>query len=166
MHPTVTIRPIQENDNTDLAIIIRNALAEFGANKPGTVFFDPTTDELYELFQTAGSFYFVAEDEDGQLLGGGGIFPTEGLPDGTCELVKMYLTKNARGKGLGKLMIEHCLAWAKENGYTQVYLETMPELKQALKVYELFGFEYLDGPLGNSGHFGCDRWMLKKMNDE
>ncbi|MBY0478807.1 MAG: GNAT family N-acetyltransferase [Chitinophagaceae bacterium] len=166
MHPTVTIRPIQENDNTDLAIIIRNALAEFGANKPGTVFFDPTTDELYELFQTAGSFYFVAEDEDGQLLGGGGIFPTAGLPDGTCELVKMYLTKNARGKGLGKLMIEHCLAWAKENGYTQVYLETMPELKQALKVYELFGFEYLDGPLGNSGHFGCDRWMLKKMNDE
>jgi putative acetyltransferase len=165
MHPTVTIRPIQENDNTDLAIIIRNALAEFGANKPGTVFFDPTTDELYELFQTAGSFYFVAEDEDGQLLGGG-IFPTAGLPDGTCELVKMYLTKNARGKGLGKLMIEHCLAWAKENGYTQVYLETMPELKQALKVYELFGFEYLDGPLGNSGHFGCDRWMLKKMNDE
>lgn len=166
MHPTVTIRPIQENDNTDLAIIIRNALAEFGANKPGTVFFDPTTDELYELFQTAGSFYFVAEDEDALLLGGGGIFPTAGLPDGTCELVKMYLTKNARGKGLGKLMIEHCLTWAKENGYTQVYLETMPELKQALKVYELFGFEYLDGPLGNSGHFGCDRWMLKKMNDE
>ncbi len=163
MHPTVSIRPIQQNDNTDLAVIVRNSLAEFGANKEGTVFYDPTTDELYELFQTKGSFYFVAEDEDENILGGGGIFPTEGLPQGTCELVKMYLNKNARGKGLGKLMIEHCLEWAKENNYQQVYLETMPELKQALKVYELFGFEYLDGPLGNSGHFGCDRWMLKKL---
>jgi putative acetyltransferase len=75
----------------------------------------------------------------------------------------MYLHKDARGKGLGKRMIEECLQWAKANGYEHVYLETMPELKQALKVYELFGFEYLNEPLGNSGHFGCDRWMLKKL---
>lgn len=159
---TAIIRPIQPSDNTELATIVRNSLAEFGANKPGTVFYDPTTDALYELFQTPGSFYFVAE-EDGQLLGGGGIFPTNALPKGYCELVKMYLHKDARGKGLGKLLIERCLLWAKENGYTHCYLETMPELKQALKVYELFGFEYLDGPLGNSGHFGCDRWMVKKI---
>ena len=162
MSLAVNIRPIQPQDNAALAVIVRTSLAEFGANKPGTVFYDPTTDALYELFQTKGSFYFVAE-EDGKLLGGGGIYPTEGLPAKTCELVKMYLHKDARGKGLGKRMIEQCLNWAKENGYEQVYLETMPELKQALKVYELFGFEYLDGPMGNSGHFGCDRWMLKKL---
>lgn len=158
----ITIRNIEHKDNAAIAVIIRTSLAEFGANKPGTVYFDPTTDALYELFQTKGSYYFVAE-ENGTLLGGGGIFPTENLPAGTCELVKMYLHKDARGKGLGKLLIERCLNWAKENGYTHVYLETMPELKQALKVYELFGFEYLNGPLGNSGHFGCDRWMLKKL---
>jgi putative acetyltransferase len=157
-----TIRPILHNDNEALAIIVRTSLAEFGANKPGTVYYDPTTDALYELFLTPGSAYFVAE-EDGKLLGGGGIFPTDALPTGYCELVKMYLNKDARGKGLGKLLIEKCLQWAKENGYTHCYLETMPELKQALKVYELFGFEYLDGPLGNSGHFGCDRWMIKKL---
>lgn len=162
MSSTVTLRSIQPADNADIAVIVRTSLAEFGANKPGTVFFDPTTDALHELFQTKGSAYFVAE-ENGVLLGGGGIFPTEGLPSKTCELVKMYLHKNARGKGLGKLLIEHCLAWAKQNGYDQCYLETMPELKQALKVYELMGFTYLDGPLGNSGHFGCDRWMLKKL---
>jgi putative acetyltransferase len=85
---TVTIRNIQPGDNAALAVIIRNSLAEFGANKPGTVFFDPTTDALYELFQTPGSVYFIAEEE-GKLLGGGGIFPTEGLPAKTCELVKM-----------------------------------------------------------------------------
>jgi putative acetyltransferase len=162
MSSSITIRTIQQKDNAALAVIVRTSLAEFGANKPGTVYFDPTTDALYELFQTKGSYYFVAE-ENGNLLGGGGIFPTENLPEGTCELVKMYLHKDARGKGLGKLLIERCLNWAKQNGYTHVYLETMPELKQALKVYELFGFEYLNGPLGNSGHFGCDRWMLKKL---
>lgn len=162
MSSNITIRTIQQKDNAALALIVRNSLAEFGANKPGTVYFDPTTDALYELFQTKGSYYFVAE-ENGVLLGGGGIYPTENLPVDTCELVKMYLHKDARGKGLGKLLIERCLNWAKQNGYTHVYLETMPELKQALKVYELFGFEYLKGPLGNSGHFGCDRWMLKKL---
>ena len=159
---SIHIRPIEQKDNGALAIIIRESLAEFGANKPGTVYYDSTTDALYELFKTPGSVYFIAE-ENGALLGGGGIFPTEGLPNKTCELVKMYLHKDARGKGLGRTLIEHCLQWAKQNGYEQVYLETMPELKQALKVYELFGFEYLDGPLGNSGHFGCDRWMLKQL---
>ena len=101
MEPTaaVHIRPIQPSDNTSLAIIIRNALAEFGANKPGTVFFDPTTDALFELFQQAGSFYLVAE-ENGHLLGGAGIFPSQGLPNGVCELVKMYLHKTARARGL------------------------------------------------------------------
>ncbi len=159
---SVIIREIQKKDNAAIASIVRNSLAEFGANKQGTVYYDPTTDALFELFQTPGSFYFVAEEE-GVLLGGGGIFPTEALPPKTCELVKMYLDKNARGKGLGKMLIEHCLQWAKENNYEHCYLETMPELKQALKVYELFGFEYLDGPLGNSGHFGCDRWMIKGL---
>lgn len=162
MQANIIIRPIEEKDNLVLATIVRNALSEFGANKPGTVFFDPTTDSLYQLFRAEGSFYFIAE-ENGIVLGGGGIYPTEGLPEKTCELVKMYLHKDARGKGLGRLLIQHCLDWAKEYGYEQVYLETMPELKQALKVYELFGFEYLDGPMGNSGHFGCDRWMLKKL---
>lgn len=162
MSSEILIRPIRSTDNAALAVIIRNSLAEFGANKPGTVFFDATTDALYELFQTKGSAYFVAE-ENGNILGGGGIFPTEGLPATTCELVKMYLHKDARGKGLGKQMIEKCLSQAYANGYEQVYLETMPELKKALKVYELMGFTYLNGPLGNSGHFGCDRWMLKKL---
>lgn len=46
----VTIRPIQPSDNTFIAKIIRDTLAEFGANHPGTVYYDPTTDALYELF--------------------------------------------------------------------------------------------------------------------
>ncbi len=156
------IREIQPTDNPFIAGIIKNTLAEFGANKPGTVYFDPTTDELYQLFQVEGSTYFIAE-LDGEIVGGAGIYPTDGLPAKTCELVKMYLLPAARGLGLGKTLIEKSLYFAKASGYENVYLETMPELRQALSVYAKFGFEYLPGPLGNSGHTGCSLWMLKKF---
>lgn len=159
---TVNIRTIQPTDNQALAVIVRNALAEFGANKPGTVYYDATTDALYELFRQQGSIYYVAE-ENGVLIGGAGIYPSPGLPTGTCELVKMYLSPAARGKGIGKGLIEKALAFATEAGYRNVYIETMPELRKAMSVYEKFGFKYLDGPMGNTGHFGCDIWMLKEL---
>jgi putative acetyltransferase len=154
------IRKIEEKDNRQLAVVVRNTLTEFGANKPGTVFFDDTTDNLYQVFKNCprSVYYVVMKDE--KILGGGGIYPTDGLPADTCELVKMYLLPEARGQGLGKLLIEKCLQFAKSEGYKNVYLETMPELKNALKVYEKLGFQYLDKPMGNSGHFGCDLWMM------
>lgn len=155
-----TIRPIAPKDNAELAIIIRNTLAEFGANHPGTVYYDPTTDALYELFRKEGSVYYVAEDAEG-LVGGVGIFPSDGLPSDTCELVKMYLLKRARGTGLAQTLIEKVIRFAEETGYKNIYIETMPELKRAMKVYEKFGFEYIDGPMGNTGHTGCSVFMLK-----
>ena len=163
MNPTIHIRPIEPKDNIDLAKVIRGALEEFGANKPGTVYFDPTTDALFELFNnTPGSFYFIAL-KDHQLVGGAGIFPTENLPEGTCELVKLYLHKDARGTGLGKELLNTAMQWAKENGYTQVYLESMPELSKAVTIYENVGFKRIHQPLGNSGHCGCDIWMIKDL---
>lgn len=162
MTKTISIRNIEPGDNASLAKIVKDTLAEFGANKPGTVYFDPTTNHLFELFQKKGSAYFVAE-LDNKVVGGGGIYPTEGLPADTCELVKMYLLPEARGVNLGRTLIEKCLAIAKEMGYKNVYLETMPELKQALNVYAKFGFDYLKGPMGNSGHTGCSLWMIKSI---
>lgn len=158
----ISIRTIQPADNPFLSRIVKDTLAEFGANKPGTVYYDPTTDTLFELFQTKGAAYFVAE-VDGKIAGGGGIYPTDGLPAETCELVKMYLLPQARGTGLGRTLIEKSLVFAKDAGYKQVYLETMPELKQALSMYAKFGFEYLKGPMGNSGHTGCSLWMLRSL---
>jgi len=156
------IRPIESKDNEALSKVIRTALAEFGANKPGTVYFDPTTDALFELFRTPRSYYYVAVEND-KVVGGCGIFPTENLPDGTCELVKLYVAREARGIGLGKQLMEKSMSWAKDNGYKQVYLESMPELTKAVSIYEKVGFKSLIGPLGNSGHDGCDIWMLKKL---
>ena len=159
----ITIRNIQASDNVAIAAVIRNTLKEFGANKPGTVYFDPTTDHLFELFKTPGSVYFVAE-KNGAIVGGCGIYPTENLPEKTCELVKLYLETSARGTGLGKTLLLKSMDWAKNYGYHQVYLESMPELSKAVSIYEKVGFEKLNHSLGNSGHCGCDIWMLKKLH--
>lgn len=156
------IRPLRPEDNAAIASIIRSVLAEFKADKPGTVYFDPTTDDLFTLFSRPGAQYWLLE-MDGKAMGGAGIYPTEGLPEGCCELVKLYLLPEARGKGFGKQLIDTCTEAATAAGYTSMYLETMPELKMALGLYERCGFHYLNGPLGNSGHFGCGLWMLKEL---
>jgi len=158
----ITIRLITPADNASLALIIRNALTEFKANKPGTVYFDETTDHLYELFQTEKGMYHVALLNE-QIVGGAGIYHTDGLDADTCELVKMYLSPPARGKGLGKLLLTQCMKAAKEAGYKRLYLETMPELIIAVPMYEKMGFSYLKTPLGNSGHDGCGIWMIKLL---
>ncbi len=159
----IQIRPIQLEDNPAIAKIIRTTLEEFGANKPGTVYFDIETDHLFELFsKTPGSAYQVAI-QDGKLVGGAGIYPTPNLPEGTCELVKMYLLAAARGKGVGRTLIEQAFQLASNLGYQAIYLETMPELKKAIYIYEKMGFQYLKGPMGNSGHTGCDIWMIKTL---
>ena len=158
----ITIRKITKQDNATIATIIRSCLKEFGADKPGTVYYDESTDHLYELFSNPQSAYFIAELE-GKILGGAGIFPSDGLPQDTCELVKMYLLAESRQSGIGAALMNQCLATAKEFGFNTIYLETLPELKRAISVYEKFNFTYLTGPLGNTGHHGCSVWMSRTL---
>ena len=156
------LRPILSGDNVEIAGIIRSVLLEFGAAKPGTVYYDPTTDDLFGLFENEGSVYFILESE-GKIMGGSGVYPTAGLPQGCCELVKLYLLPEGRNRGWGRVLIEHCLEKARQLGYRQVYLETMPELSNAIELYRKCGFKNLGGPLGSSGHFSCDLWMLRDL---
>ena len=156
------IRPIQKSDNPKIARVIRDVMIEHRIDKPGSVFTDPTTDRLYELFGKERSAYWIVE-LNGQIVGGCGIYPTAGLPSGCVELVKLYLLKETRGTGLGKKLMLKCIEQAAELGYTQVYLESMPELNSAIGLYEKLNFKPLDGPLGNSGHYACDVWMIRDI---
>lgn len=156
------IREIESKDNAAIAHVIRDTLMEFGVARPGTVYYDEETDRLSEIFNVPRGTYFIAE-QDGGVIGGAGIYPTDGLGETTCELVKMYLLPTARGKGIGKALMNKCIDFAKTNGYKQIYLETMPELSNAITLYEKFDFKTLGGPLGQSGHFGCGIWMLKTL---
>jgi putative acetyltransferase len=158
----ITFRTIEEADNREIAELIRTVFREFKIDRPGTVYFDPTTYDLYTLFQKPGSIYWIVE-EDGKIIGGCGIYATADLPRGCAELVKLYLTYAHRGKGIGRMLMEKSFESAKGFGYKQLYLESMPELGKAISLYEKTGFKFITGPMGKSGHFGCNIWMLKDL---
>lgn len=158
----VLFRPIEERDNREIAELIRSVFREFNIARPGTVYFDPTTDDLFNLFQKEGSVYWIAET-DGIVIGGCGLYPTQGLPEGCAELVKFYLLPSSRGRGTGWKLMEKTFDSAVKNGYRQLYLESLPELDKAIRLYERAGFRFIGEPLGNSGHHACHIRMLKDL---
>jgi putative acetyltransferase len=159
MSSELFIRKVEKNDEPILASIIRATFEEFDAPRTGTVYSDPTTDHLFDLFNRIGAVLWVAI-ENNQVVGCCGVYPTEGLPQMTAELVKFYLNPLARGKGIGKVLMETCINSAKEMGYKQLYLESMPQFSKAVNFYKRLGFTILNAPMGNSGHTSCSIWML------
>jgi putative acetyltransferase len=156
------LRLIKEDDNFRLAEIIRGVFIEFNAQKVGTVYSDPTTDNLYDLFKTGHSVLWVAE-VNGQIEGCCGIYPTEGLGHDCTELVKFYLHANAREKGVGRALIEKCMESARQLAYSKIYIESLPEFDKAVSMYHKAGFVSLDKPLTKFGHPGCNLWFLKDL---
>jgi len=158
----ITIREIEETDNLILAQIIRNTFEEHGAPKQGTVYSDPTTDNLYELFRAEKSVLWVAV-AGGKIAGCCGIYPTNGLPENCVELVKFYLSTESRKRGIGKTLLAKSIESARNFGYTKFYLESLPQFNDAISLYEKQGFVRLDKPMGESGHNACNIWMVKEM---
>ncbi len=158
----VKIRKITSEDNKTLGQLIRDVLVEMGVPKIGTAYEDKALDMMYETYDQPRRSYYVAE-EDGKIIGGAGIAPLEKEAREICELQKMYFLPEARGKGIGSKMIYTCLGFAKEQGFTRCYLETMPYMESARKLYQKLGFEDLDGPMGNTGHYSCQAWMIKDL---
>ncbi|NOQ75000.1 MAG: GNAT family N-acetyltransferase [Crocinitomix sp.] len=145
--------------------MIRGVFDEYGAKTKGTVYTDPTTDALFKLFQVDNAVLFVAE-EKGLIKGCCGIYPTADLPNGCAELVKFYVAGDVRGTGVGRKLYEKCEAFAFENSYDNLYIESTPDFKDAVRIYEKIGYKMLTTALGDSGHFGCDIWMLKRLNTD
>ncbi len=156
------IREIKEEDNPHLALLIREVFDEHGAPHHGTVYSDPTTDDLHDLFSKDRSVLFVAE-KDNRICGCCGIYPTEGLDHDTAELVKFYLHGDFRGTGIGRSLMEKCIIAARDFGYNRLYIESMPQFAKAVRIYEKQGFRRIDHPLGNSGHTTCNIWMVKDL---
>jgi putative acetyltransferase len=154
-----SIRPITLADNAAMANIIRTVMTEFGASGPGFAIHDTEVDRMAEAYAEPGRAYFVIE-RDGVVSGGAGIAP---LVDDVCELRKMYFLSSLRGLGAGSAAIERCLDAARELGYKQCYLETLTGMDAAQHLYAKHGFAKICAPLGNTGHFGCDRFFLRDL---
>lgn len=163
------IREIQSEDNEQIADVIRQVFISDNYPKTGTAFADPQLDFMFENYDVPKSIYFVVEDDDvnsasyRKIVGSAGIAQLENSDENICELQKMYFLNEARGKGFGFELIQKCLEKAMEFGYEKCYLETLPEMLKAQKLYKKVGFEYIDAPLGGTGHTNCPVWMIKKL---
>jgi putative acetyltransferase len=156
------IREIQKADNPGVANLIRTVLIELNVPKVGTAYADPQLDYMFETYSEPNSAYFVVVHH-GEIIGGAGIAALANGSFEVCELQKMYFLPETRGLGLGSKMMETCLKKAKDFGFRQCYLETMPYMEAAQKLYVKTGFQYLDAPLGDTGHCSCPVWMLKEL---
>ena len=158
----MNIRELKKTDNSELAALLRKILIEMGVPKKGTAFEDPEIDSVYETYNAPRSIYFIVE-EDNVIKGGAGISQLKNEAFEICELQKMYIDPSMRGKGIGSIMIEKCLEFAKENNFKLCYIETMPNMLDAQKLYLKYGFEYINFPMGNTGHSACPIWMTKSL---
>ena len=156
------IRPINESDNKHISVILREVLIEMDIPRIGSAYEDPEINNMYESYQSNRSIYFVVE-ENNKILGGAGINQLKNGDINICELQKMYFHKSIRGRGIGDKMIELCLNFAVVSNYKKCYIETMPNMVDAQKLYIKKGFKYIDNPLGNTGHTACPIWMLKNL---
>lgn len=159
----INIRSILDSDNQKVKEIIINSLIEYGANREGFAAKDPELDALSVFYTNSGGIYFVAEESD-EILGGAGIAPLKGNSE-VWELQKMYLAKNSRGKGIGKQLMEKCIQEAKKRNISKLYIETLDSMIEANSMYKKFGFEEVLEPVGDTGHFGCDKYYILKLDD-
>lgn len=160
--PPFSIRPILPTDDAAIAGIIRTVMPEFGANGPGFAIHDPEVDHMAAAYARPRCAYFVVERE-GVVCGGGGVAPLDGGDPDVCELRKMYFLPALRGQGAGAALMLWCLEAARMLGFRRCYLETLHGMDAAQKLYERNGFARIDGPMGATGHFGCNRFYLREL---
>ena len=156
---TFHIRTIESRDDAALAAIIRTVMPEFGATGTGFAINDPEVDWMHRAYAQPRCAYFVVE-RNGIVEGGGGVAPLDGGDADTCELRKMYFLPSLRGMGAGAAVMARSLESARAIGFRRCYLETLCGMDAAMRLYERTGFRRIDGPLGATGHGGCNTFYL------
>ena len=122
-------------DQPAIRALVFSVLESYGL-KPSPHDTDADLEDLQQHYFSCGGDFVVLRD-------GGRVIGTVALANqgaGNCELRKMYLDPAYRGRGLGKQLMEHALQRAKELGFGRMTLETATVLKEAVKLYEQFGF--------------------------
>jgi putative acetyltransferase len=160
----MTIRKVRQEDDRRIAEIIRDIFDDLDMPKEHTVYDEPATDHQYEVFRAEPRSVLWVAEEDGVVLGSCGAYPTEGLPEGWCEIVKFYVDKCARGKGIGTKLFTKALESARSMGYQTAYLETFPKFGNAIGLYHRLGFHDIDHQMGNSGHTAMSIFMTKRLS--
>lgn len=116
--------------------LVFSVLREYGLTPEidGT---DSDLTNLEDFYINRGGVFEVFIAPDGQIVGSVGLYP---IDEETIELRKMYLKPEARGSGLGRATLARMVEKSRELGYRRLYLETATVLREAVRLYEKFGF--------------------------
>ncbi len=136
----IAVRPATNEDCENVRSLVFGVLREYGL-KPDRDGIDRDLDDIESNYINRGGIFEVFEDQEGNLMGTVGLYPFD---EKRLELRKMYFLPAIRGKGLGKATLKRMVAVAKEKGYEQMILETASVLKEAIGLYEKFGFSEAD----------------------
>lgn len=109
--------------------------------------------EFHELPEAPGKHLWVAE-RNGKILGSVFVIPYERSAE-TAQLRMLYVEPEARGLGIGTLLVKQVVAFAREHGYRRVKLWTQESLTSARKIYAAQGFKLI-GPGEPHHSFGKD----------
>ena len=162
LQKSFSFRPIKKEDDAIVARIIRKVMTEYQAVGEGYSINDPEVDHMSKAYKGKDACFYVLE-KSGGIVGCGGIGPLNGAATKTCELRKMYFQPEARGYGMGKMLVQLLLQKAKEMKYEQCYLETIDRMWQANALYQKMGFKKLEGAMGDTGHCSCDAWYVLEL---
>ena len=94
----------------------------------------------------------IVAETDGRLAGAIGLRAIDG--EGVCEMKRLYVRDWAKGRGIGRALMDRVLAEAREAGYRVMRLDTLPsQMPAANAMYDRAGFReipaYYDNPVAN-----------------
>lgn len=131
------IRRAQRSNTSQIKKIIFKVLKEYGlkSDEQGK---DSDLNDIDKYYLNSGGFFGVVEARNKNIIGTFGLYR---LSDQVYELRKMYLLKEARGMGCGKMILNFAVQMAKESNINLIQLETISNLKEAIGLYKKFGFK-------------------------
>jgi ribosomal protein S18 acetylase RimI-like enzyme len=125
----ITIAPA-----TDLTIV-RELLTEYARSLD----IDLSFQEIDRELATLGEFYErILVAHEGSLAAG--CVALRHLDDATCEMKRLYIRPEFRGRNLGRKLAERIIEDARQRGYARMRLDTLPTMTAAIPLYESLGF--------------------------
>lgn len=151
----IELNKYQIGDETEIFNLVATVLKEYGL-ETNTCSTDADLDDIEKSYIQNGGIFKVLKD-DNKIIGSYGIFK---IDDQICELRKMYLCSDYKGKGLGKRLLKDAFQEAKNLGFKSMILETNRVLVEAKGLYEKYGFkEFTPAHLSDR----CDIAMKKEL---
>ena len=166
----VTLRTLSASDTTAIEQVrqyFRNYAAWLGVDLSYQNFDQEMASLPGAYAEPQGRLFFA--ELNGAPAGCVGIRP---FSEGVCEMKRLYVSPEARGHGVGRALALAAIGAAKEIGYKRLMLDTLPNMRMAVKLYRELGFTetpaYYPSPVEGTIFLSLDldNWSVEEVRNE